>query len=107
LYGSWEDSFQLLFRWKEVVLEKMSDSIIEFDLDVEDGKVFFKRFFCTFGTCLEGFRIGWRPYLSVDSIALNGRWSRHLPSTTRVDGHNWIYPIAYGFFESESKKSWT
>jgi hypothetical protein len=71
------------------------------------GKYFSKRFFCTFGPCLEGFRIGWRPYLSVDSTTLNGRWSRHLPSTTRVDGHNWMYPIAYGFFESESKESWT
>jgi hypothetical protein len=35
LYGSWEESFQLLFWWKEVVIEKMSDSIIEINIHVE------------------------------------------------------------------------
>jgi hypothetical protein len=75
LYGSWEVSFQLLFRWKEAVLEKIPDSIVEFNLDVEDGKVFFKKFFCALGPCVEGFCVGCRPYLSVDFTALNGRWS--------------------------------
>jgi hypothetical protein len=35
LYGSWEESFQLLFWWKEVVIEKMPDSVIEIDIHVE------------------------------------------------------------------------
>jgi hypothetical protein len=75
LYESWEDSFQLLFRWKEVVLEKMSDSIVEFDLDVQDRKVFFKRFFCALGPCLKGFRAGCRPYLSVEEMLdAHNRW---------------------------------
>jgi hypothetical protein len=26
LYGTWEDSFKLLFRWREAVLEVMPDS---------------------------------------------------------------------------------
>jgi hypothetical protein len=73
MYGSWEDNFRLLFRWKEAVLEKMSDSVIEIDLDDQDGKLFFKRFFCALGPCLEGFHAGCRPYLSVDSTTLNGR----------------------------------
>jgi hypothetical protein len=45
--------------------------------------------------------------LSVDSTALNSRWNIHLPLVTSVDDHNWMYPIAFGFFESESKDSWT
>jgi hypothetical protein len=88
LYGTWEDNFQLLFRWKEVVLQKMPDSVIEIDIDVEYEKLYFKRFFCALGPCLEGFRAGCTPYLSVDSTALNGRWNGHLPSATGVDGHN-------------------
>jgi hypothetical protein len=40
LYGTWKDSFQLLFRWKEAVMEKMSDSVIEFDVEVKDEKLF-------------------------------------------------------------------
>lgn len=58
LYGFWEDNFQLVFRWKEVVLAKMSDSIVEIDVRVEDGKVYFSWFFCDFGPCLQGFREG-------------------------------------------------
>jgi hypothetical protein len=55
LYGSWEDSFQLLFSWKKAVLEKMSDSVIEIELHVEERKLYFRRFFCAFVPCLEGF----------------------------------------------------
>jgi hypothetical protein len=88
LYGSWEDNFQLLFWWKEAMLEKMPDSVIEIELAVDEGKLYFKRFFCALGPCLQGFREGCRPYLSVDSTALNGRWNGHLPSVTSMDGHN-------------------
>jgi hypothetical protein len=73
LYGTWEDNFQLLFRWKVAVLEKMHDSVIEIDLDEEEGKLYFRRFFCALSPCLQGFHEGCMPYLSVDSIALNGR----------------------------------
>jgi hypothetical protein len=62
----------------------MLDSLIEIDLDVEDGKLLFKRFFCALGPCLEGFCAG----LSVDSTTLNDRWNGHLLATTSVDGHN-------------------
>jgi hypothetical protein len=108
LYGTWEQSFQLLFSWKEAVSEKMPDSIVEIELVTDDdGKLFFGRFFCSFGPCLQDFCEGCRPYLSVDTTALNGRWNGHLPYVTGVDGHNWMYPIAFGFFEGESKESWT
>jgi hypothetical protein len=45
LFGSWEESFKLLFSWKEAVLAKASDSIIEIDVVLEDGKYVFNRFF--------------------------------------------------------------
>jgi hypothetical protein len=34
LFGSWEESFKLLFSWKEVVLSKAPNSIIEIDVVV-------------------------------------------------------------------------
>lgn len=107
LHGAWEDSFRLLFSWKEAVLEKMPDSVIEIDAEEEDGKVFFSRFFCAFGPCIKRFLQGCRPYLSVDSTALNGRWNGHLPSATSVDGQNWMFPVAFGFFDFETEKNWT
>jgi hypothetical protein len=42
----------------------------------------------------------------VDSIALNGRWNGHLAAATTLDGHNWMYLIAFGFMDSESKDNW-
>jgi hypothetical protein len=107
LLSIWEDSFQLIFRWKEAVLETMPHSVIEIDLDVHDGQLYFKRFFCAFGHCLEGFHEGCRQYLSVDSTALNERWNGHLPSATSVDGHNWMFLVAFRFFEYETYKSWS
>jgi hypothetical protein len=89
------------------VLQKMPDSVIEIDIDEEDEKLYFKRFFCALGSCLEGFCEGCMSYLSVDSTALNGRWNDHLPSATAMDGHNWLFSVAFGFFEIESTDSWT
>ena len=45
LFSSWEESFKKLFPWKEAVLAKAPDSIIEIDVVLEDGKYFFNRFF--------------------------------------------------------------
>jgi hypothetical protein len=72
----------------------------------EDGKNYFNRFFCALGLCIIGFRDGCMLYLSVDSTAINGRWNVHLTSATSVDGHNWMYPLAFGFFQSETIDNW-
>jgi hypothetical protein len=101
LFGSWEESFQQLFSWKEEVMKRSPSSIIEIDIKVVDGQVYFHRFFCALGPCIEGFKEGCRPYLSVDSTALNGRWNGHLAAATTLAGHNWMYPVAFGFIESE------
>jgi hypothetical protein len=85
----------------------MPDSVIEIDLHVHDGQLYFRRFFCAFDPCLEGFHEGCRPYLSVDSTALNERWNSHLPSATSVNGHNWMFSVAFGFFEYETYESWS
>jgi hypothetical protein len=89
LYETWEESFHLLFGWREAVLQKMSYSVIQIEiLEDDDGNLFFGRFFYAFGPCLEGFHEGCMSYLSVDSTALNGRWNGHLPLITSVDCHN-------------------
>ena len=72
-----------------------------------DGKVYFHRFFCALKPCIDGFLEGCRPYLSIDSTALNGRWNGHLASTVAVDDHNWMYPLAFGFIASETEDNWT
>ena len=56
--------------------------------------------------CVEGFLEGCRPYLSIDSTALNGRWCGHLAAATALDGHNWMYPVAFGFIDGETTDNW-
>jgi hypothetical protein len=72
----------------------------------EEG-VFFYRIFCCLKPSIDGFLNGCRPFLSIDSAALNGRWSGHLSSVTTIDGHNWMFSVAFGFFDGETTDNWT
>ena len=46
LFGSWEESFQMLYNWRAEVLKHSPNSVIEIDIKMVDGKVHFHRFFC-------------------------------------------------------------
>jgi hypothetical protein len=54
-------------------MEKSPDSVIELNVHMVGGKMYFQISFCTLGPCTQGFRGDCRPYLSVDSTTLNGR----------------------------------
>jgi transposase-like protein len=86
-------------------MKRILDSVIEIECKVVKGKDYFHRF-CALGPCTEGFWRGCRPWLGVDATTLNGRWNGHLAAATGVDGHNWMYPVAYGFMDSETKDNW-
>nr|XP_015641000.1 uncharacterized protein LOC4341169 isoform X2 [Oryza sativa Japonica Group] len=107
LQGSWEENFHMLYRWRAAVMERSPGSVIEIDTIEVDGKVYFNRFFCALSPWITGFLTGCRPYLSVDSTALNGLWKGHLASAIAIDGNNWMYPIAFGFFDAETTDNWT
>jgi len=98
IFGTWEESFPLLFNFKAEVELKMPGSVVEIHVINKDDGVYFHRFFCCFKPSIDGFLNGCRPYLSIDSTALNGRWNGHMPSAVALDGHNWIFPIAFVFF---------
>ena len=51
-------------------------------------------------------QIGCRPYLSIDSSFLTGKWNGQLAACNALDGHNWMFPIAVGMFQSETEASW-
>jgi hypothetical protein len=48
---------------------------------------------------------GCRPYLAIDSTFLTGRFRVQLACAVVVDGHNWMYPVAVGVFDSETSEN--
>jgi hypothetical protein len=82
-------------------LIKSPHSVVEIGTQVVDEKIYFHRFFCALEPCIEGFCAACRPYLSVDSTALNGRWNGHLEAATTLDGHNLLFSVNL-LFHTES-----
>lgn len=106
ILGKWEDSFDAAYSFK-AELERISPrSIVEVDHVSVNGKNHFSRMFVALKPCVDGFLNGCRPYLGIDSTVLTGKWRGQLASAIGVDGHNWMFPVAYGVFESESTENW-
>lgn len=86
-----------MYRFKAEVELRSPGSIVEIDTVIVDNKLHSSRFFCAFQGSIEGFLNGCRPYISVESTALNGLWNGHMPAALGLDGHNWMFPLAFGF----------
>jgi hypothetical protein len=106
LHGTWEDSFEMLWRFKAALEESCPGSIAEIDCKKINGKMHFSRMFVAVRACVDGFLAGCRPYLGVDSTHLTGKYKGQLATATSIDGHNWMYPVAYGIFGKETKSNW-
>jgi hypothetical protein len=107
LYGDWDSSFDNLYRFKAQVESCCPGSIVQIDHHTINGKIRFKRIFVALKPCIDGFLSGCRPYLAIDSTFLTGRFKGQLASATAIDGHNWMYPVSFGVFDSETNDNWT
>jgi hypothetical protein len=34
-------------------------------------------------------------------------WNGHMAAAIAIDGHNWMYPHAFGFIDCETTNNWT
>jgi hypothetical protein len=72
LYGHWANTFRMFYNFKAEVEKRSPGSVVEID---SDGKDFFSKFFMALKPCIDGFKAGCHPYLSIDSSFLTGKWS--------------------------------
>ncbi|KAF0910256.1 hypothetical protein E2562_001444 [Oryza meyeriana var. granulata] len=107
IWGAWSDSFDSLYNFKAEIELRCPGSLVEVGTKEIDGQVHFERFFCCFEPCVRGFLLGCGKYLSIDSTAFNGKWNGHMAAANALDGHNWMYPVALGFFDAETTENWT
>jgi hypothetical protein len=106
IHGTYEESFELLFNWKAQIEISSPGSIVEIELDGKKIKRF-KRIFVALKPCIDGFVNGCRPFLGIDASSLHGEYTGQLASATSVDGHNWLYHVAYAIFDAEDEANWT
>ncbi|XP_062208956.1 uncharacterized protein LOC133910651 [Phragmites australis] len=77
LQGAWENSFQALWSFKAEVESKSPSSVVEIEME--------------------------RPYLAVDSTHLTGRYTGQLAAVTALDGHTWMFPVAFVIHNDANK----
>ena len=51
------------------------------------------------------FLAGCRPYLAIDATFLTGSFKGQLVAACAVDGHNFVFSVAYSVLEAESEES--
>ncbi|XP_078153161.1 uncharacterized protein LOC144548368 [Carex rostrata] len=107
IHGKWEESFQLLYNFKAELEKRCPGSIVEVDCKSDGNKMFFSKIFVALKPCIDGFVQGCRPYLGVDSTHLTGKWKGQLAAAAGIDGHNWLFPVAYAVFDTETTENWT
>jgi MULE transposase domain len=98
--------FQLVYNFKVELEMKCPGSIVEIECERDGTKMRFSKMFVALKPCIDGFLLGCRPYLGVDSTHLIGKYRGQLAAACGIDGHNWLFPIAYGVFDLETNENW-
>lgn len=78
LCGSCEDSFDQLFSFKAKIERSSPSSFVVIDHQI------FKRLFFALKACIDGFLVGCRTYLAIDSTFLTDKFKGQLATTCVV-----------------------
>lgn len=52
VYGRWEESFELLFRWKAEVMKRSPRSVVDIEVLEVDGQIYFHHSFVLLNNAL-------------------------------------------------------
>ncbi|CAL5093073.1 unnamed protein product [Urochloa decumbens] len=107
IFQSWEDNFQILYNFRAALLSRSPGSVVEISTKVCGADVHFDRLFFALQPCIDGFKNGCRPEIALYSTDLDGMYKGKLACACALDGHNWMYPVAWAIFDSDSNDNWT
>ncbi|KAI9178573.1 hypothetical protein LWI28_028048 [Acer negundo] len=102
-YGTHEETFQLLPSFAYILEQQNPGTITDLQC-ADDGK--FLYFFMSLWSSIRGFRRCMRPVIAVDGTHLKGRFGGTMFVATAQDGNEQVYPIAFGYGDSENNNSW-
>ncbi|KAK2662127.1 hypothetical protein Ddye_000701 [Dipteronia dyeriana] len=102
-YGTHKESFKLLPSFGYVLEQQNPGPITDLQCD-ENGK--FLYFFILLGVSLRGFQRCMHPVIAVDGTHLKGRFGGTMFVATAQDENEHVYPIAFGYGDSENNLSW-
>ncbi|KAI9192247.1 hypothetical protein LWI28_019996 [Acer negundo] len=102
-YGTHEEAFQLLPSFAYVLEQQNPGTITDLQCTDDDK---FLYFFMSLGSSIRGFRRCIRPVIAVDGTHLKGRFGGTMFVATAQDGNEQVYPVAFGYGDSENNLSW-
>ena len=90
---------------KKVSMESTFEMILE--ENANDSLIIFKRLYICFDSLAQGFLVGCRRVIGLDSCFLKTATKGQLLSVVGRDGNNQMFPIAWAVVEGENQDSWT
>jgi len=106
LFGTHEESFQLLPKLLLAIKECNPGTIVDWDHKLVDGnRATFGRVFWAFGAAIKGFKY-LRPLISIDGTHLYGKYKAKLLIAVAYDANNGVYPLCFAIVEEETNDNW-
>ena len=67
----------------------------------------FEQLFVAHAVSIQGFSIGCRPIIAIDSAHMNGPYGGALFSATKYDANDFMFPLAFRVIRSENYEDWS
>lgn len=103
LWGSYKDAYSQLPYLCEKIKETNPGSFATFSTK-EDSS--FHRLFVSFSASINGFQLGCRPLLFLESYASKSKYQETVLAATAADGNDGIFPVAFAVVDAETDENW-
>ena len=104
IYGLPKNYYKLLPWMCERIVQTNPGTIVELTHS-SDGH--FEQLFIAHAVSIQGFTMGCRPIIAIDSSHMSGPYNGTLFSATSYDANNSMFPLAIGVVNSEDYEDWS